>query len=236
MGIYAASPTKACVLSLFAASLVATSPAAANVLQIGASASAGGPTSLLATGSNTGVTWNGSYAGLSFAVLAAIDPTPAGPTARFGSTLLTGSTGGTAGAAYFYVTELGLTSSRSTVAVDSHLTSNSLPTGWSIVETTYLDSANTPFGTGTLLSSATSSGVFAQDYANGSVPIISPFSLTEVYQINYSALNGSALSTEKITALTAVPEVSTWAMLMLGFGGLAFAGYRTKERNLVGLA
>jgi PEP-CTERM motif len=29
----------------------------------------------------------------------------------------------------------------------------------------------------------------------------------------------------------ATPEPSTWAMLMLGFAGLGFAGYRAKARN-----
>jgi hypothetical protein len=32
-------------------------------------------------------------------------------------------------------------------------------------------------------------------------------------------------------AITAVPEPSTWAMTTLGFGGLAFAGYRTSRRR-----
>jgi hypothetical protein len=40
-------------------------------------------------------------------------------------------------------------------------------------------------------------------------------------------LNGSA-------AASAVPEPSTWAMMLLGFGGLAFAGYR--RQNAANLA
>jgi hypothetical protein len=32
---------------------------------------------------------------------------------------------------------------------------------------------------------------------------------------------------------TSVPEPSTWAMLLLGFGGLGFAGYRAKARSVM---
>ena len=34
-----------------------------------------------------------------------------------------------------------------------------------------------------------------------------------------------------LDALTAVPEVSTWAMMLVGFGGLGFAGYRHSRKR-----
>ena len=34
-------------------------------------------------------------------------------------------------------------------------------------------------------------------------------------------------------SLTAVPEPSTWAMMILGFAGLGFAGYRKTKRGVV---
>ena len=33
---------------------------------------------------------------------------------------------------------------------------------------------------------------------------------------------------------TAVPEATTWAMMLAGFLGLSFAGYRAKAREIVG--
>jgi hypothetical protein len=33
-------------------------------------------------------------------------------------------------------------------------------------------------------------------------------------------------------ALSAVPEVSTWAMMLIGFAGLGFASYRSRHHGL----
>jgi hypothetical protein len=33
------------------------------------------------------------------------------------------------------------------------------------------------------------------------------------------------------TPVSAVPEISTWAMMLLGFTGVGFAAYRTKKRG-----
>jgi hypothetical protein len=38
------------------------------------------------------------------------------------------------------------------------------------------------------------------------------------------------LCEENRDALTAVPEVSTWAMMLIGFAGLGFAGYRRSRQ------
>jgi hypothetical protein len=46
--------------------------------------------------------------------------------------------------------------------------------------------------------------------------------------------NGTVVFTEKLTndtAVAAVPEASTWAMMVLGFGGLGLLGYRRSRRN-----
>jgi phospholipase/lecithinase/hemolysin len=36
-----------------------------------------------------------------------------------------------------------------------------------------------------------------------------------------------------VDALTAVPEVSTWAMMLIGFAGLGFAGYRRSRQCVI---
>jgi hypothetical protein len=61
-----------------------------------------------------------------------------------------------------------------------------------------------------------------------SVDVTSPFSVTELYQISSGGLSGSANDTIDLSAV--VPEMSTWAMMLLGFAGLGYAGYRTSRR------
>ena len=54
---------------------------------------------------------------------------------------------------------------------------------------------------------------------------------TYTYTFNYS--NNTAghgfMPSELVVTLTAVPEASTWAMLLLGFAGLGFASYRVRR-------
>jgi hypothetical protein len=52
--------------------------------------------------------------------------------------------------------------------------------------------------------------------------IASPFSLTLKGSVDLT--NGAELSATE--SVTAVPETSTWAMLIAGFAGLGFAGRR----------
>jgi|SRR5271165_138515 len=45
-------------------------------------------------------------------------------------------------------------------------------------------------------------------------------------------LNGGYCTVDLSVQLTSVPEASTWAMMALGFAGLAFAGYRTSPKTV----
>jgi hypothetical protein len=47
--------------------------------------------------------------------------------------------------------------------------------------------------------------------------------------------NGPPFSLLDNVSLTAVPEPSNWAMLLLGFAGLAYAGYRGRAREPVSI-
>ena len=60
------------------------------------------------------------------------------------------------------------------------------------------------------------------DYQNGAVSGISGFLLTPSAGTGVSAVPGS---------MAAAPELSTWAMLVVGFAGLGFVGYRGKREG-----
>jgi hypothetical protein len=51
--------------------------------------------------------------------------------------------------------------------------------------------------------------------------------MTELYTIHSTGV-GSALSTINISA---VPEASTWAMMILGFMGVGFMAYRRRDKG-----
>ena len=52
-----------------------------------------------------------------------------------------------------------------------------------------------------------------------------------LFDATYKTPNGGA---ETIYAtVTSVPEPSTWAMMLLGFAGLGFAGYRSSRKRLI---
>jgi hypothetical protein len=44
-------------------------------------------------------------------------------------------------------------------------------------------------------------------------------------------VTGATDVTLKISAISVVPELSTWAMMVLGFAGLGFAGYRRNKNS-----
>ena len=46
----------------------------------------------------------------------------------------------------------------------------------------------------------------------------------------FNDVDGSGLRFMNFSYNTAVPELGTWAMVMLGFAGLGFAGYRGSRK------
>lgn len=210
--------------------LVAAAPASAAVIDIGVST--GGPITTLATGPSSLTSWTGSWGGLTANVIAAADPDPAMP--RLGSTAINANTAGGTGTVWFYVSEVGLTSTTATKDFISALTENDLPAGWSVSETTWEDNSNAAYGTTTMLATKSSPPApFAAVFNSGPVTLTSPYSLTEEYQISFSG-TGASLSTEKITG--AIPEASTWAMMLIGMGGLGFAGLRKGRKDRLATA
>jgi hypothetical protein len=60
----------------------------------------------------------------------------------------------------------------------------------------------------------------------------SPGVLSDVILIGNFGPNGSAqLIFSSDPNLLAIPEASTWAMMLLGFAGLGYAGYRSRSRT-----
>jgi len=214
------------------AALVAAAPSYASVIYIGASKNG---TTITTEAHGPGITapvvWDGTYDSLSVSISGA-DPQPALP--RFGSTELTASTHSKkSGTVYFFVSETGLHTSPTTMSLDSYFSGNLVPAGWSITETTWLDDANVRYGMGMLL--ATDTFGPGGPYASPAFPSLpasaSPYSLTEEYAITWTG-KGSVLSTEKIVgSIAAIPEVSTWGLMVIGFAGLGFAGFRKNRKG-----
>lgn len=135
-----------------------------------------------------------------------------------------------------YFTEQGLTGTVAPESFVSGLTANGLSSGWSVTETIYVDPANGLYTTVTPIASQ----FFTPSSANSAnftdlVSGLSSYSVTEVYTITSPAgklSSGSANLTEVVA--TAVPEASTWAMMIAGFAGLGLVGFgRSKKARAI---
>ena len=96
---------------------------------------------------------------------------------------------------------------------------------------------NTP---GTLLESVSGAAATDPDSFAGSritaFNALGPYSMTEEADLTLRGL-GSITGFNQSMESTAVPEPSTWAMMALGFGGLAFFGVkRARKDRLASLA
>ena len=153
------------------------------------------------------------------------------------STSLNASVVAPGGTLNVYVTEQGITLDQLRFW-ESTFTENKLPANWSVTEWTALDPANGLFTTPSPLlgGPATFTGPaasFDDIVSNFVFPLGtgpgSLYSVTEKFAITATGnfLNGSANSTIDVAG---APEPSTWAMMLLGFVGLGFLGYRTSRK------
>jgi hypothetical protein len=131
----------------------------------------------------------------------------------------------TAGTITVWVTSQGLTQFTGTLPIISSLTSNSLPAGWTVSETTFYSTSDALFS-GTQLATNTFASIGTNVQGSTVNVGTGPYSITQEYVISATG-NGSALSTMVVTA---VPEASTWAMMILGFLGIGFVTYRKKAK------
>jgi hypothetical protein len=66
---------------------------------------------------------------------------------------------------------------------------------------------------------------------------LDPTGLSEtIYDQHSGTFSGTMAIIQIGTPPPSVPEPSTWAMLLIGFGGMGYAGYRTKKRSAVAFA
>lgn len=115
------------------------------------------------------------------------------------------------------------------------LAQNDVPKGWTVMESAYLNPANTPlFGTAILLASETFTdhGSVAQTYKTA--PMTGPYELTEEVTITLAKgaeLKGDGVLSSLDIQTAGIPEAHTWAMVALGFAGIGFAGVARRRRN-----
>jgi hypothetical protein len=129
-----------------------------------------------------------------------------------------------------YVTETGLTGSPAPISFGSGLTDNVLTNGWKVVESVYVNPNNAKFATVDLIAQETFTSVNAVGFnIPNSLTVTGTYSITELFSITAPAQSkGLSSSTENVFA--AVPETSTWAMMLAGFAGLGFVGYSRNRK------
>jgi hypothetical protein len=173
-----------------------------------------------ATSANLGTTTVGNF------TISSVNGT-AFPAPDYLSSNTIGGSTSTGGTLTIDVTVTGLTQSALQL-FSSSFGSNVLNGGLTLTEQTFLDTANGIFTTTgptvtQLGSQGFTGGGFQTQVANlGTVP--APFSITEVYTITGTSAGNFNANID----VSAVPEPSTWAMLMLGFLGVGFTAYRRK--------
>lgn len=133
----------------------------------------------------------------------------------------------TAGTLTIYITAQDITGPVGSLTFISSLTSNILPAGWSVTETTMVDTSNGLFGGTTLAShvfntAGTSQGINSFDVGAG------PYSVTGIYTIVASGA-GTALSTINMSAVPGPIMGAGLPGLLLACGGLLALARRRRR-------
>jgi hypothetical protein len=144
-----------------------------------------------------------------------------------------------AGMLDIYVTDTDFAASTGANGFISGFTSLPMPEGWSLTESTYVNAGNTTPYSGGIGSSSVAgfqgTPMAAQTFTGlGSVSIGSlspavgpgPYSITEQYHVVATGA-GSANGTIDVFA---IPEPTTWALMIVGFGGVG-AMVRSRRRQ-----
>jgi hypothetical protein len=190
----------------------------------------GGSISTRAAGPSPGpVDFNGLIdAQWNLNVVSGVNPNPR----EFDSNSInTNSTGGSE-VLRIYITESDITALSGGINFLSGLTANLVPPGWKTELQTYINPNNAVFGTVDLLATDTFSAIGSTDVVTPFNVTTSPISVTELYTITPNGNHRQGTSNATIDLSAAVPESSTWAMMLVGFIGLGFAGFRSRPRTI----
>jgi hypothetical protein len=180
----------------------------------------------------TGVSYNAAYGTFSINNISAFDQTGYNLSSTASTTAGQNATAGQT--LHVWISERDLTTAvnANQSIFKSTLTQNTLPPNWSVTESTYISFNNSLWGTENLLASKTFTGL-GTDTQSSLLHITGAYSITEEVAITIGALgsfgdNGALSTIDMRTTVptTIVPEASTWAMTLLGFASLGFAGYR----------
>ena len=139
----------------------------------------------------------------------------------------------TAGTLKVYVTDVGLTVPLNSVDFKTDFAVNDLADIAGATLTSYFNQNNSAFGTTTTIDSAFFSAIGSANGPGKTVlGVTSPYSITEVYTLTHLAgLSGNDNVTIDLNGVGSIPEPSTWAMMLLGFASLGFAGYRASRKT-----
>jgi hypothetical protein len=138
-----------------------------------------------------------------------------------------------------WVTETGISlGTPGQLSFSSLFTTNGVPPGAGITETTYFDPSDTAFGTAQQLATAKFSSIGTSSPGATVVDAPTPYSITEEYDVTipFSPSTGPQfLSTIQLTSsldgpIPIVPEPSTWTLMAMGFAGLGYAAYRRNPK------
>jgi len=209
------------ILSGFALAAVLATSANASIVTIGVQEAdfSGGALTQVATGTNTAVVLNQSYGVFT---INNISGSSDSTFLNSGNSLNTSVSG--PGTLSVFITASGLTSPVGGLTFLSSFTEQVLTAGFTVQMLTFLDNANGIFTTTTPLSSQAFSSIGSTVQAADATSGPGLFSLTEEFIITATGTGGASST----IVITAVPETSTWAMMILGFIGVGFAAYRRK--------
>jgi hypothetical protein len=139
---------------------------------------------------------------------------------------------GSSGVLNILVTDTDVTNPLGSPATfNSGFTVNELTTGWIVQEQTFLDSGDGYFGMTTPLGIATFNAIGSSVQLDNADTGPGPYSVTEQYTI-FAPEAGASIATIDLSSASAVPEPATWAMFLVGFGGIGFM-MRRSLRNVV---
>jgi len=149
-----------------------------------------------------------------------------------GSTSHVQNTTSTGGTLDVYVTRTNI-SGPVPLGFFSSFTSNTLPTGWTLTESTWVDLANGTY-TGTEVSNHVFNGPIINDtfeHTGTAGAGAGQYSLTQRYTITATGV-GESLAT---ISTAAIPEPATWGLMIMGFGGIG-ALVRNRRRQTAAFA